>query len=384
MTINGRIDIRRTRWWAKGQGSHTPADAWLDAAEATITVGVHELCCRLAIAGGSFARCAENLQRAAGLRISTETLRHLVEQDGKAVLQAAHMEQLEIAWSAAQCQTLSPTGAKVSRIYCSADGVLVPVTTTQEKCKRRATVLQKRREKPRRRGHRKPPLPAVKAGAEQRYKQFYLTAFYDQTQDHRLVSVTRQDHHGLGKLLRRDAARLRIAAADEKVGLIDGAVCLKSHLDNLELTATGLDFYHLGEHVHQGRRGTFGETAPAGQQWAGDLLHTVRHDGYTPFWDKLCVWRAQQRSPARRTEANGLLNYVAQRQEMIQYDQFEAHGWHIGSGPMEAMCKATTLRLKGPGMRWDRDHAEAMMALEALYQSQLFDRYWANVLCHHN
>ena len=384
LTINGRIEIRRTRWWAKGAGTQTPMDDWLDAAAATITVGVHELCCRLAIAGGSFARCAENLRRAAALCISEESLRNLVENDGKAVLQAAHLEQLEIDWSAAECQTASPTGREVSRIYVSADGVLVPVTTAQEKRKRRETVLQQRREKPRRRGHRRRPLPAVKAGADQRYKQFYLTAFYDQEQDHRLVSVTRQDHHGLGKLLRRDAARLRIAAADEKVGLVDGAVCLQQHLANLELTAVGLDFYHLSEHVHQARRGTFGETTPAGQQWAGDLLHTVRHEGYEPFWTKLCDWRGQQRGRPRRTTANGLLNYAAQRQEMIQYDHFENQGWHIGSGPIEAMCKATTLRVKGPGMRWDRANAEALMALEALYQSQLFDRYWSKVLCQRN
>jgi hypothetical protein len=51
---------------------------------------------------------------------------------------------------------------------------------------------------------------------------------------------------------------------------------------------------------------------------------------------------------------------------MIAYDAFERQGWKIGSGPIEAMCKATTRRIKGPGMRWDADHAEAMMALEAI------------------
>jgi hypothetical protein len=48
------------------------------------------------------------------------------------------------------------------------------------------------------------------------------------------------------------------------------------------------------------------------------------------------------------------------------------------------MCKATTRRLKGPGMRWDGDIAEAMMALEALHQSNLWDRYWTNALCLRN
>jgi hypothetical protein len=30
------------------------------------------------------------------------------------------------------------------------------------------------------------------------------------------------------------------------------------------------------------------------------------------------------------------------------------------------------------------DHAEAMMALEAMYQSNLWDRYWTNALSRQN
>ena len=39
-----------------------------------------------------------------------------------------------------------------------------------------------------------------------------------------------------------------------------------------------------------------------------------------------------------------------------------AKGRQIGSGPTEATCKALTVRLKGSGMRWDADNAEALMA----------------------
>jgi hypothetical protein len=53
---------------------------------------------------------------------------------------------------------------------------------------------------------------------------------------------------------------------------------------------------------------------------------------------------------------------------MIKYPEFLAKGWQIGSGPTEATCKTLTARLKGSGMRWDADNAEAVMALEALTQ----------------
>jgi hypothetical protein len=375
--------MRRKRWYAAGEGTDSPLDRLLDAAEAAISVGVRELCCRLGIAGGSFARSAENLKRAASITMAEEKLRVVVESEGRAVLKASDQEQLEIDWAAAECKTLTPSGEAVSRVYTSCDGVMVPVTTAAEKQRRRTTVLKKRSEKRGKRGQKRPRLNPVKAGSDQHYKQMYLTAFYDQDQEHRLVSVTRRDHRGLGKLLKRDAARLRLAAADERVGLVDGAVCLRNHMEGLGLTAVGLDFYHFSEHIHAGRRETFGEESAAGKEWTTDVLHTARHEGYEPLWGKLCDWRGRQRG-SKRACADGVLHYVAERRNMIAYDEFDRHGWHVGSGPIEAMCKATTRRLKGPGMRWDVDHAEAMMALESMHQSNLWDRYWTNALHRRN
>ena len=370
--------MRRQRWHAAGEGGDTPIDRLVDWAESAVSVGVREMCCRLGIAGGSFDRSVENLQRAAQVQISAEYYRQSVESDGQAVLAAQDSEQLELDWSAKDCKTKTPQGQEVSRIYLSADGVMAPVTTQAEKLKRRATVMKRRREKRPAQGTRRRRLAAVKGGAEQRYKQFNLVAFYDQDQEHRLVSVTRKDHCGSGRLMRRDAARLRIRAAEERVAVIDGAPCLRNQIERqrLPMTAVGLDFYHLSEHVHKARRETFGEEDESGRTWAGELLDTVRHEGYDPCWKKLTEWRSRQRSPAKRRSADELLHYVAQRKEMIRYDEFERRGWHIGSGPIEAMCKATTRRLKGSGMRWNRENAEAMMALEALYQSKQWDQYW--------
>ena len=43
LTVNGRITLWRRRYSSPGTGSVTPMDALLDAAEATVTVGVREL-----------------------------------------------------------------------------------------------------------------------------------------------------------------------------------------------------------------------------------------------------------------------------------------------------------------------------------------------------
>jgi hypothetical protein len=359
-------------------------DRLLDETEAAVSVGVRQLCCREGGNARSFARGCENLAHLAQIKIGKEWFRQIVESDGQAILKVSAQEQLELDWSAARCLTVTPSGQKTTRIYVSADGVMVPTTTQAEKDKHRATVVAKRAKRPRkqRRGLKK--LRPVKKGSDDRYKQVYITAFYDQDQAHRLVGLTRHGVKGLGRLLGREAARVRMGGAAERRGVVDGAVCLRSNLENLPLQSILLDFYHLGEHVGEAAAQTLGAESPAARQWIQEALHTVRHVGYEPFFAKLLDWRSRLRG-VKRQEAERLIHYVAARQDMIAYEDCDAHGWNVGSGPIESMCGVTTDRIKGRGRRWDLDNAEAIMAIEALYQSTgLWDKYWTGVLWHRN
>jgi len=370
----------RTRWYSPASGGLTPADAWLDAAEAAASAGACELACRLNQGSRSFAKAADNLARAAQVHLSDEFLRQLVEAEGRAVLRAQRSGALATPWTAADCR-LAGAGqpAGTSRVYLGADGVKVPLVTDREKKARRQGARQKRR----RRGRRCRPLPRARAGADQRYKEFKIVTYYDQEQEHRHVSVTRGDKEAAGRLMRRDAGRIRLAEAGDKVGLFDGADWVKNQVESqcLGLGAVGLDFYHLAENVHKARRAVYGEECPAdgqapGNAWAARLLHAAKHDGYESPHEELVAWEGRRRGRRQREAARRLLEYVEGRLEMIRYPEFAARGRHIGSGPTESMCRATTERLKGAGMRWDADNAEALMALEALDQSGEWGPYW--------
>ncbi len=70
-------------------------------------------------------------------------------------------------------------------------------------------------------------------------------------------------------------------------------------------------------------------------------------------------------------------DYALKRFEMLDYRVALAKGWDIGSGPTEAMCKTLTLRLKRSGMKWDADHAAAMMTLLAMRESNQHQQWWA-------
>jgi hypothetical protein len=366
-------------------GSLTPLDPWLDRAEATISLGVRELACRLNLASHNFDKAADNLARAAQLHLSGELLRQVVEAEGRDLQKAARAGQLPLDWDARDCAAHDadgqPTGP--TRVYLGSDGVQVPLVTAAAKRARRSKVKAKRR----RRGRPCRPLPRAKAGADQAYKEFKIVTFYDDTQAHRLVSVTRGDHEVAGRLMRRDAGRVGLDRADDKVAVVDGADWIKNQIQrqSLPVDAIGLDFYHLADYVHKTRRAVYGEedpkdkTAP-GNAWAAATLHTAKHDGYAGLRDGLVCWKGRLRGRKQRRAAEALLGYVTDRRPMILYPEFLAVGRQIGSGPTESMCKATTQRIKGVGMRWDADNAEAIMALEALDQSGAWQDYWDGCL----
>jgi hypothetical protein len=344
LTINGRVRLWRRRWHSPAEGTTTPLDAWLDTFEGTISLGAREMACRLNGDGKNFDKAAANLARTAQVALSGETLRALVEAEGKRVLQAQRSGQLPLDWSAADCTI---EGRATARIDVGSDGVMVPLVTDAEKTARRQKIKGKRR----RRGRTARPLPPRKAGADQRYKEFKIVAFYDETQEHRLVAGTRGDCEVAGRLMRRDAGRIRLDLADEKVGNVDGSPWIRHQVErqSLPLDALGLDFDHLSENVHKARREIYGDDDEAGKEWAGGLLHVFKHDGYEAAWSQVLEWRLALKRG--RAAADRLVNDVSERREMIRYPEFRAQGWQIGSGPTEATCKTLTARLKGSGMR---------------------------------
>jgi hypothetical protein len=339
------------------------------------------MACRLNAASRNFDKAAENVARAAQIHLSGEFLRQVVESEGKAIQAAARAGDLPIDWAAQDCPALDKEGEETarSRVYLGSDGVMVPHVTQKEKQTRRERIKAKRR----RRGKKCKPLLRAKKGADGPFKEFKIVTLYDDQSEHRLVSVTRGDRVQAGQLMRRDAGRVGLDKADDKVALVDGSEWIKNQIkrQSLPLDDVGLDFYHLAENVHKARRAVYGEEDPkdekaAGNVWARELLHTAKHEGYEKLRDQIQQWKQGLSGAARRKAAELLLNYVTDRREMIKYPEFQEVGRQIGSGPTESMCKATTMRVKGQGRRWDGDNAESIMALEALEQSGGWKTYW--------
>jgi hypothetical protein len=108
-------------------------------------------------------------------------------------------------------------------------------------------------------------------------------------------------------------------------------------------------------------------------------LKEMKELGVAPVLAAIDALKKQVRSPAKRKALGDLRDYLTQRLDMLDYRTALANGWDIGSGPTEAMCKTLTLRLKRPGMKWDRDSAAGMMNLQAMYESGQAADYWSQL-----
>ncbi len=232
----------------------------------------------------SFSKAAADLSRTAHIDVSKETLRQLVEGEGKAVVQAMRRGELAPSWSASDCITEQQT----TWVYLGCDGVKVPLVTGEEKKKRRQHIHQKRR----RRGRQCKPLRRAKVSAANAYKEFKVGHLYDERKKRRYVGATAGNHEAAGRMLRRMADRIELEQAEERVALIDGAPWIRNQIEFHGPTQDiGLDFYHLQDYAQATRRRVFGEESQQGKRWLSQLMHRFKHEGYHAAWDQPHSWR---------------------------------------------------------------------------------------------
>lgn len=332
------------------------------------------MCCLLGI-GQDFAQAAEDLKRSVGLGMSKERLRGIMEGAAKQARSARDSGQLPPAWTAPQAKL---DGGQ-SRVYAGIDGVMAPTVTQREKDKRRQKQVARRQQRAKTGVGNAKPLPPRRPGSDQRYKEMKIGTFYDQPKQRRHSFVSENDGRAFGKLLGAHAALLRLEAADCALSLTDGAKWIWRAVVTwlVCLNAVLLDFYHLAQHVHEAARCCLGETEAA-RAWAAGRLRDAKEGGAKALLAGIDALAKQVRAPRKKLAIRLLRQYVYKRREMLDYPTALANGWDIGSGPTEATCKTLILRLKRPGMKWDRDHAADMMNLIALRQSGQWKAYWSS------
>ena len=326
------------------------------------------MCCREAL-HCSFDVAAENLQRTAQLSLSGSTIRQVVENQGRAVLTAQGTGALRPGFTATDCTDQT--------MITGADGVMVPLVTEQQKRKRRTTEAAKRKQQGRKSTARQ---GRPRTGSDGDYREFKIVSFYDPDKSHCHVVGTSGNHEALGRLMRREAGRLRLGEAKVKYAVSDGAPWIANQYGrNLPMLDEHiLDYYHLREHVIAASHVLYEEGSKKSRGWTEEMMGVVWAQGSLVLLHRLGPYLRRHRSGPKHEALTSLREYVGKRIDMTDYPAFRQLGYDCGSGPTESQCGRLTDRLKGPGMRWDTDNAEAVMALAAVYHSHQWQAYWSS------
>jgi len=369
--------LERPYFWAKGTGGVFPADVSVGIDQGRVSPGAREILCRLGMVQ-DFRQAAEDAARIGNVPVGKERLRELVESEAAAITQIRNGGQLPAAWTSAEARIDESVKDSPTRVYAGVDGVMVPTVTEQEKEKRRKNQSIRRQQRSASGIGNAKPLPPAREGSDERFKEMKIGLFYDQSKKHRHAFVTENNSKAFGPLLKEHARQVAFEQAEECLSLTDGAKWIAAQICQalLLIKMMLLDFYHFSQHVHAAAKCCLGET-PEARDWAAARLKEIKELGVTPVLAAIDALAKKTRSSAKRHSLRSLRDYVVARLELLDYRTALAHGYDIGSGPTEAMCKTLTLRVKRPGMKWDRDHAAAMMNLTALYDSGQAKAYWA-------
>jgi hypothetical protein len=187
----------------------------------------------------------------------------------------------------------------------------------------------------------------------------------------------------IGAQLRRECQAVGVAQADVVIGLTDGG----NGLEDCLIDAMGglaremvfiLDFWHVTEHLQEFANLFLADEAQRRKQMAA-WCHRLKHAGGQAVLKILESLNLARATPALRENHRQLLGYFRSNLHRMNYPQYVANGWHIGSGKIESACKSVVGgRLKGPGMRWHEPGTTDLCQLRSLYKSQpaCWQHYW--------
>jgi hypothetical protein len=366
LTVNGRLEFCRTVFWNENHGTVVPMDILLGIESSNHSLGVREICCRESL-NNAFVVAGENIKRLAQLDISSSVVRQIVEHEGSELSRAQHNSQTCPDFKAEDCTDKT--------LITGTDGVMVPLVTEEQKLKRRKTQAAKRK-KEKRKSTAKASRP--RKGSDGPYKEFKVVAFYDKDKTHQYVVGTSGNHEVAGRIMRRVGRNLDISQARTKYSVSDGAgwILKQYNIQLPMLDENILDFYHFRDHVTGASYVLFGEGSKEALAWKEKMMEVAKNQGSLVMLDRLSECLEDLKDDDKRQELDNLRGYIGKRIAMTDYPYFLDLGYDIGSGPTESFCGCLTKRLKGSGMRWDKDNAEAVMALASIYYSNQWDKYW--------
>lgn len=320
-----------------------PLDEELELAPGGLTPHTQECLVRLG-AWIPFAATVEMLKDLLGVQISKAQVRRTTEAAGAAYVS---VQTQEAEWIEREAPP-APVGA--AKMAFSVDGAMIPLRHGEWNEVKTLVI-----------GEVPPPILEQGEWVVHTRNLSYFS---------RLTEAEPFAHLSLVEIQRRGLEHARQLAA-----VMDGAEWEQGFIDyHFPQAVRILDFPHAGQRIGQVGQALFGEENPQSKPWVTERLHQLKHQGPATILDELGELKEQH--PNLEIIAENL-NYLGKRQAQMQYPQFQAQGWPIGSGMVESGNKLVVeARMKGAGMHWERPNVDPMLGLRNIICSDRWTPEW--------
>jgi hypothetical protein len=355
-SLLGLIRLTRCYYHCRGcRQGHVPWDQSLGLGLATLTPAASEVA-SLAGVQTSFAQSAEvTLQKLCGLRLSESTVERVTEAAGQRLSKLLDEKVVFDKHAPPWTWQRDARGRRCAYVSLDATGVRQQGAQAAKAEGRMAYVGMIYN--PRSPHDPQPPTP---------HSVRYLAGFYELDE--------------LGLQLRRQAAQVGWDDAEQQIALSDGGNGLEEFFrKNFPRAECILDFWHAAEHLTELGLALWPDDELERKQRVGAWCRGLKHAGGLRTIRALEELDVTQHATAARQAHRDCLQYFKNHQHRMDYPRYLAHGWQIGSGPVESACKTVVgNRLKGSGMRWGEDGSDAVCHLRALYLSQpgQWESFW--------
>jgi len=360
-TVLGPVTVRRA-WYhctACGRGA-APRDADLGVAGASMSPGLAKMTAQAA-AAVPFARAAGLLAGLAGIDLTIKRVQRSAEATGTAAAKAASARTDAIC--SRQVVPLPPPAPPPDMLYVAVDGTGVPMTAAETEGR-----------------------AGKGEDGKARTREVKLACLFTQTtidDDGRPVRdpgsssylATFEPAARFGQLVDAEARRRGAEHIRQLVALGDGAVWIWNLADQHFPAATQIvDLYHAREHVHDLATLATRLLRDSQPDWLTQRLDEL-DNGDIPAL--LAAGHGLKFTGSLATERDKALAYFKTNAHRMRYKHFRSLGMFVGSGVVEAGCKAVIgQRLKLSGMRWTVPGAASIATLRCQDASNRWEEIW--------
>jgi hypothetical protein len=323
----------------------SPLDEELGLLPGNLTPRLQEALVRLSTHIPSFAKAARELTWFTGATVHADTARQRTETAGSVLVAYETAEAARILH-----EHPAPPCTPDSLIF-SVDGAMIPLVHGQWTEVRTLAV-----------GEVQPPIASPAGSVVHTTSLSYFSR--------RTESAT------FGELATLELHRRGMEGARRVGAVVDGAIWCQSFVDLHAPEAVRiLDFAHAAEYLTAIAQTSGVHGSLLSPLQLVELRHALKHAGPAAVLPLLRTLVATQ---PMNGELASSLAYLETRVAQLQYPQFVADGWPIGSGMVESANKLVVEdRLKGAGMHWAEANVNGLLALRNAVCNDRWEECWA-------